>query len=377
VTAGPVLLVTEDDATARAVADAPPFVTAPDRLERCQRLTQVREQLESGRPALVLVDVDPRPLAMLGRLDGLVRAFPDARFVILCARFEQDVVIEAMQLGVRHCLVKDRIADELDAVLQRFSDQGHATRRGAVVTLLSASGGSGATTLAVNLAEEWRRAEGEDALVVDLDADYGAVAGYLGVDPAYGIADLLDAGAIDAHLVRSIACEREGLHVLASPVSLHPLDPRSLRLERLDEALGACAAAFGMTTVDAPRLTVEATVRLANLSTLTLVVFELTVVDVRRARTLLDVLARTGVGQDAVVPVANRCRRRGGLVPLQDAADALGGVHVATVGNDFTGTIRSINLGRPLAEVVPRSPPRRDLRALLDAVSTRAAHGVA
>lgn len=374
---GDVLLVTGDPATARAVAHSAPFATAPERLVQCGQPAQLRERLEAHRPAVALVDVDPQPLAMLSRLDGIVRAFPDVRFVILCAAFAQDVVIEAMQLGVRHCLVKDRIDAELPGVLRRFLDDDRRATRGPVVTLLSASGGSGATTLAVNLAEEWRREHRADALVVDLDVDYGAVASYLGVEPRYGVADLLDADAIDAELVRSIAAERAGLHVLASPVSIDPVAPRTLRLERLDDVLDACSRAFAFTTVDAPRLPPETAARLASRSTLTLVVFELTVVDVRRARTILDVLGRRGVSLETVLPVANRYRRRGGLVPLPDVVDALGGVEVATIGNDFADTIRSLNLGRPIAEVAPRSSLRKDLRALLDAIATRTGQGVA
>ena len=66
--------------------------------------------------------------------------------------------------------------------------------RGSAVTILSAGGGCGATTLAVNLAAELGAIDpsSDPPLVVDLDYHYGAVSTYLAVQGDYGVLDLLN-----------------------------------------------------------------------------------------------------------------------------------------------------------------------------------------
>jgi pilus assembly protein CpaE len=234
-----------------------------------------------------------------------------------------------------------------------------------LVTVMTASGGSGGTTIAINLADELRRASGEAVLVVDMDLDYGAAAAYLGLDAGSGLADALAAETIDAASLRaSTSVFFDDLHVLTSPSSVDYSDPPMVRFDRLDALLAACGEAYGHTVVDAPRASRDVAATLARASELTLVVFQLTVMDVRCVRAVLRSLDDRGVPRDRVLPVANRCGQRPHMLTLADAQDALGGLRVASVGNDFESALRSLNLGRPLAAVAPSSVVRRDLHQL-------------
>jgi len=234
-----------------------------------------------------------------------------------------------------------------------------------LVTVMTASGGSGGTTIAINLADELRRASGEPVLLMDMDLDYGAAAAYLGLDPGSGLADVLGAETLDAAALRSAASVYfDDLHVLTSPSSVDFSNPPMVRFDRLGELLGACAEAYGHTVIDAPRASRDVAATLAQASDRTLVVFQLTVMDVRCVRAVLRSLDDRGVPREKVLPVANRRERRPHMLTLDDARDALGGVELASVGNDFESALRSLNLGRPLAAVAPRSVVLHDLHEL-------------
>ena len=237
---------------------------------------------------------------------------------------------------------------------------------GPVITVVTSSGGSGGTTLAVNLADELRLAGCGPGLIVDLDLDYGAVAAYLGVRAERGVADVLGkVGPIGARDVTSAASiYLDDLHVLTSSASVDFDDPRLVHFDRLGDLVEACRGAYGSTVIDAPRGARDTTAQLAAASDLTLVVFQLTVTSVRCARAQVRSLRARGVPAGRVLAVANRHSRGHMMLALEDAEEALEGVSVASVANDFEAALRSINYGRPLSSVAPSSAVRRDLREL-------------
>jgi Flp pilus assembly CpaE family ATPase len=110
---------------------------------------------------------------------------------------------------------------------------------------------------------------------------------------------------------------------------------------------------------------------LARASVLTLIVFELGVIDIRSTRAILTALTDRRVTPSSVLPVANRYRKRSPMLSLEDARDALGGIAIGRVSNDFSSVIRSINYGQPVAKVAPRSALRNDIREIVTLVEAQ------
>jgi len=363
--AAEILLSSADRDVQRAVAQAADILA---QVTVCQSLHELERRLAEHARPLALVDIDPQPLAGLASLEPLVRRFGETRFVVICRQLQNEILLEAMQIGVRQCLVRSSIAADLPVALRRLlQDVPHLDHGGRLVTVLSASGGCGATTLAINLAEEARMASGSQVLLIDLDRHYGSMGSYLGLSAQYGLRDVLaHGGVIDDHLVRSSAAHfTENLHVLLGPASLQPGVPAELTFERLDPALAAFRRAYPLTVIDAPRVPLEVAVDLAVASTLTLVVFELSVVDIRGARALLVALNDRRVAPESILAVANRYRKRNPMLSFEDAQKALGGWNVARLENDYLSALKSINLGKPLSEAAPRSELRKDIQSLV------------
>lgn len=363
-----VVLVTDDPQTATVVAAALESTHQIDVKGVCRNLQQLISLLERTPTTGVLVDIDPDPTKALSELEPVIAKFPDVRFVVLTENQQNDLVMEAMQVGVRHFLRKESIAPELAGALHRVLPRDSATPRkqGAAIVVLAASGGCGSTTLAINLANEIHLASSEPVLLVDLDYCYGAVGSYLGIEAQFGIENVLaDAGRIDAQLINSTASTySDGLHALVSPVTTNNTEPGPLRYEHLDAAVEACKHAYSYTVIDAPRLPPSVAAKLATSSVITLIVLQLNVKDIRSARHLLSTLAERGVPADRIVPLVNRYQKRRSMITLKEAQLALGGVRFEYVSNDYRNVMRGINFGQPLAQVAPRSALRRDLRQL-------------
>ncbi len=375
------VLVTDDSETVNAVASA---VEQNGELASegvCSDLRQLVVVLQHTPAAAVLVDIDPGPKRMLTDLDPIITRFTNSRFIVLSSASSNDLMLEAMQAGARHFLVKQSIATHLADVLQRLAPNGSAKtgKRGAAITVLSASGGCGATTIAVNLANELQLAAAEPALLVDLDCSYGAVASYLGLEGQYGLADVLvSRSRIDRHLITSTAVPySEQLQVLLSPVSIDPANPAQLVYPHLGDALHACKRAYRFTVVDAPRVAMDVAVSLADGSQVTLIVFQLAVKDIRAARSTVRILTERGIPAARIVPLVNRYRKRRSTVTLEEARAAMGGVPLRCVHNDFRRASRAIDYGQPLAQAAPRSVLRRDLSRLAAALIEARTQGIA
>ncbi len=363
-----VLLVTKEPQTETAVACALESNDhfAPEGV--CRNLSQLVASLERTTAPGALVDIAPNPTRMLADLDAIITRFVDTRFIVLSQAYQDALVLEAMQIGARHFLLKKSIGSDLVGVLERLILNGSNKRaaKGAAITVLSACGGCGATTVAVNLANELQLTNSQATLLIDLDCCYGAVASFLGLNGQYGLADVLaDRGRMDPQLIRSTAlvcCE--GLHVLLSPASTNLAEPKPLAYQHLGQALELCKRTYGHTVIDAPRVPLDVAATLAAASQATLIVFQLSVRDIRMAQAMISNLTGRGVSADRIVPLVNRYRRRGGMVALEEAQKALGRAPLARIDNDFRSAMRAINYGQPLAEAAPRSSLRRNLREL-------------
>jgi len=362
-----VLLISRDTST---MDDVRVVLAASDRFEPsgvCGTFGEVEDHLQRSHVSAVLVDIDADSDERLARLAVFAARYPDTRFIVLASTLRSDWLVAAMQAGARHFLDKASISAELAGALERLVPPGYAgpAGRGSIVTVLSASGGCGATTVAINLANELGLETSTATLLVDLDVCYGTAAPYLGLKAQYGIADVMGYdGHIDAHLIQTTAMEHsDTLRVLLGPSAISFSQPKKLRFERLADSLEACACAFQHTVVDAPRVSMDVAAELAQASKVTLIVFQLIVTDIHLARACTAALIERGVVRDRLLLVANRYSRRS-PIGLKEAREALGDAEIALVTGDFRSVVRGINYGQLLAESAPRSAVRKDIRRL-------------
>ncbi len=365
-----ILLVTKEQATAKTVesvlTESKDFVLA----DVYQDLSQARSYLSNNKAQAVVVDIDPDPPEILSNLGTIFKASPQVFVVVVCSSLTKKLVLHAMKAGARHFLEKKKLASELSEGLQsliRDDKKRETNSDSAVISVFSAGGGCGATTVAVNLASELRLLSPKRVLAIDLDTCYGTVSSYLGIKSRYGIVDVLTPrkNVIDEHLIRSSAYTyKEDFHVLTSPASAESPGTRSLQYENLPRALEACRQVYGYTVIDAPRLPQTDIIDLAGMSDIVVVVFQLTVKDVNFTRSMVSSLAKAGIARGRIIPLANRVKRRGPLITFEEIKKALGLYSCRAIRSDWRSAMKSVNNAQPLAEAVGRSGLRKDVQKL-------------
>lgn len=365
-----VILVTNESETAEAVSVALGSESGVSLSGVCANLSALVPHLKKTTVSAALIDISGQPAQMLKKLNPIIRRFYETHFIMLNDELQNDLILEAMKAGARYFLPKESISDTLLHVLQTFlADKAsrETSHRGIVTTFLSASGGCGSTTLAVNLANELQLLNSRPTLLMDLDTAYGGIATYLGLTGQYGIADVLDyRQGIDPALVKSTALAfSDHLHVLVSPVSVNLSNPRTLSYENLPEMLVACKQAYDVTVIDAPRVSMDIAATLAEASAITLICSELTVRDTLFIRAMVRALRERGIPLDRILPIANRHRKRNPMFNLNEERRALGGMEILCIGNDYAAAAKSMNYGQPIAKIAPRSALRRDMRPLV------------
>ena len=374
-----ILLVTEEDATVEKIKSA---LDESDFLHLAgirKEVSDLRSYLSKKKVQAVAVDIDPDPSQVLHELTAILAAYPEIYVVVICSHFTKKLALQAMQAGVRHFVEKKTIATELTQELQQLihGSAKKAKLDSTVISIFSAGGGCGATTVAINLANELRLLSSQPVLVIDLDSCYGTVSTYLGIKSQFGIADVLTRkGLIDRHLIQSSAYGyMENFHVLPSPAGIESPRAKSLQLENLPRALEACREVYRYTVIDAPRMPESDVADLAGLSDVVLVVFQLTVKDVNYARSMVLSLTKSGIAGDKIISLANRVKTRGPLVRFEDGKKAVGVKSCQAIRSDWRKAMKSVNKAQPLAQVVQKSGLRSDFRKLAAKVCTLGVNG--
>jgi pilus assembly protein CpaE len=133
-------------------------------------------------------------------------------------------------------------------------------RSGVVIPVHGMAGGTGATTLAVNLAWELANVDPEVSprvCLLDLDLQFGTVATYLDLPRREAVLELLtDTEAMDSEaFMQALLSYEQKLHVLTSPTDMIPLD--LLGPADIERLLEMARINFDYVVVDLPATMVE------------------------------------------------------------------------------------------------------------------------
>ena len=370
-----ILLITRDDNTVKAVKSTLSHSEDIVLAGISKEVSELRTHLSKTNVQAVVVDIDLDSSRVLYDLGEILSSYAEIYVIVICSSFHKEFVLQAMQAGARNFLEKQHIESGLSDVLQKLVHSHQRKKTGSsssIISIFSAGGGCGATMVSVNLASELRLLSSKPVLAIDLDRYYGTVSAYLGIKSQFGIADVLShKSRIDRHLIQSSAYSyMDNFHVLASPASIESPKVTSLKYENLNSVLEACRLVYRYTVIDAPRIDEPIVTNLAGLSDVILVVFQLTVKDVNFARSMVSKLTKSGIAHNKIIPVANRVKKRGPLVRLEDSKKVIGLSSCQSIRSDWRKAMKSVNHGQPLAQVARVSGIRNDFRKLAAHISS-------
>jgi pilus assembly protein CpaE len=159
-------------------------------------------------------------------------------------------VIAAMRAGAMEFLAPPFDLQHLEAALNKRPKGSDERTTGRLTAVLPARGGSGASMVAVHLANSISQVSKSRVLLVDFDFQAGSIAFRLGVNPEFTLADALGRIDIVDELWQRLACRGEGFEVLAAPASFKsvPLE----NLGRLPELFLSAMRTYSHVVVDMP-----------------------------------------------------------------------------------------------------------------------------
>jgi pilus assembly protein CpaE len=189
---------------------------------------------------------------------------PRLGVVLVRQRIDTGVLAEALRSGVRE-VIDERDLSGLNAAVRRCQALASALRdrtvpgtisdhapRGRVITVFSAKGGCGKTTLATNLAAALADRGRREVCLVDLDLAFGDVAIALQLFPAHTIADAVPLGDhVDFTAMQTLLTPHSpGLTTLVAPVE--PGSAESIPAVLVSHILELLREHFDYVVVDTP-----------------------------------------------------------------------------------------------------------------------------
>lgn len=297
---------------------------------------------------------------------------PHVGVVLLRHRLEVNTLSQAQRSGVREVVGSEDLQAVADAVRRSHELTARLTgangsssgRHARVITVFSAKGGVGKTTLSTNLAVHFA-ATGSKTLLIDLDLAFGDVAISLQLLPQSSIADVaMMSGHLDAAGLSSIVVTHapSGLDVVTAPSD--PAQADRVPVSSVTELLRVARTEYDYVVIDTPPSFTEHVLAAFDGSDLSVLIATLDIPAVKNLRLALDTLDLLGHPAESRVLVLNRADAKVGL-RLEDVETVLKRPIGVSVPNSLD-VPASINRGDAIVFTSPRHPVSTAVRDLAE-----------
>jgi pilus assembly protein CpaE len=299
---------------------------------------------------LVLLDAISDSDQALQLLEELGRMGSNVTVIALLGTNDSDFILRCLRAGAADFLIQPFTADQLEAAFGKLARvQPSADTSGKdlskIVAVMPAKGACGATTIASNLAFQWKRMSGKKILLADLDPLTGNLSFLLKVKSTYSFLDALQrAGELDQDLWSTMVQQVNGVDVLLAPELM--LD-NSQELRDPSPILEYARHAYDIVILDTSGVYGEWNLNVARLANELLLVTTNELPALQAAQRALSYLDTNRIGRWKIRLIVNRYLRDVGL-----SRDVIGtALHTEvfdTLSSDYEGVQKSLMEGKPI-----------------------------
>ena len=356
---------------------------------------QLSQELD---PDVVLMDINMPDLDGITATETIRHKMPHIQVVILSVQNDQNYMRRAMLAGARDFLTKPPMGDELISAIRRSGEMAHIERaktatarvapstmsgvmapmtsmgigltRGKVVTVYSPKGGTGCTTVAVNLALALHN-DDTRAVIVDSNLQFGDVAVFFNEQGKNTIADLAPrADELEPEIVQGVLLKHtaSGISILAAPT--RPEQAEKITTDQFMKILEFLRQMYAYIVVDTPTQLSDITVSAIDASDVIVLVTTQDIPAIKNARLFLDLLLNLNIDRERILFIMNRYDKRIAITP-ERVADNLKQEVAAVLPMDERVVIPSINRGIPFMLDNKTQPVARGIFALAESVRAR------
>ncbi len=340
--------------------------------EVVESIDLLKTQLDN-RPQEFAVILGPSvPLGAAVALADTMRVMrPTLGVILVRDAIDTSVLAEALRSGMREVvpledlagigLAVQRARSLHEALTNAMPGPASPVDNGKVITVFSAKGGVGKTTIATNLAVALADG-GAEVCIVDLDLSFGDVAIALQIFPTRTIADTvamqanLDSQGLD-HLLTNY---REGVYALAAPVGPDAKDAISAQL--VGEILRLLRERFAYIVVDTPPAFDDQVLTAFDESDLIVLIATPDIPALKNLKIACETINLLNIPREKLRVVLNRADSRVGVSPDEVAASLQMAITTSIPSSrDVPG---SVNRGELLFLSDARHPVSQSIRGM-------------
>jgi len=344
------------------------------------------------KPDVVLMDINMPDMDGITATETIRQRDQVAQIVILSVQGDPNYMRRAMLAGARDFLTKPPMADELISAIRRAGQMAHATRaksiqlesspvasvggtpvsfsglsNGKVIVVYSPKGGTGVTTLAVNLAITLHNDETR-AILVDAKLQYGDVAVFLNEQGKNTILDLTSrADDLEPDVVESVVIKHasSGLRVLAAPA--RPEQAEQVGADQFTKMIKYLRQNYAYVVIDTSSALDDITLAALDICDIIVLVVSQDIPAIKNCRLFLDLMDTIGSLRERVCFVMNKYDKRISITP-EKVGENLKQPIVGVIPLDERVVIPSVNRGVPFMIDNKSQPSAKAVFSLAEAV---------
>lgn len=335
-------------------------------------------EIHAAEPDIILVDHILGGQPTIDIIDDISLQFSDAAVIAVLVENDPVLIQQALMAGARAFIVQPFTQLNLLSTLQRVQELETRRKKSEIVASASKSaeqrtlnslavfgprGGSGTSTVAINLAMSLYESTGANILLIDGKLFFGHLDVLLNIRARNTIIDLIPhANSMDEALVREIVIRHAlGIHVLLAPSDLQVA--QGIRPDDLYNVFVGLKRFYDFIVIDAGSMLTENTVTLLDSVDRILLVTAPDLASLHDISRFIQISKSLGYPSEKMLLVLNRASELGG-VKAKDIEASLRHQLYAQIPDDGANALRSINRGIPLTVKYPRSPAAKAIKQI-------------
>ena len=344
-------------------------------------------------PDVVLMDINMPDIDGIAATETIRQKNPSVQIVILSVQGDQNYMRRAMLAGARDFLTKPPSGDELISAIRRAGDMARSERgksmpvhsaqaalgspmvmharmpvsNGKIITVYSPKGGTGCTTIAVNLAVALHN-EDTRAVLVDANLQFGDVAVFLNEQGKNTILEMaprvdeLEPEVVEEILIRHDA---SGVRILAAPQK--PEHAEDVSAEQFTKVLRYLKSLYPYVIVDTSSILTDITLAAIDASDLIVLITTQEIPAIKNVRLFLDLAHTMGIEREHIVFTMNRFDKRIAITPERVSENIKEEIS-AVIPLDERVVIPAVNRGIPFMVDNRLQPAAKGIFSLAEAV---------
>lgn len=316
-----------------------------------------------------------------------------SQIVILSVQGDPNYMRRAMLAGARDFLTKPPVVDELTAAIRRAGKMARdekqkgtsisqsgvpggipmgnaAVSYGKIILVYSPKGGTGSTTVAINLGMTLQTEETPVALI-DGNLEFGDLAVFLNLQGKLNVVDLASrAEELDPEIVEEVMIDHHnsGVKILACPS--RPEYAESVNGEQFGKVLDYLRRMYSYIVIDAASSLTDVTLAALDAADVILLVTTQDIPSIKNSRLFLDLVDVLKISRRRVVFIMNKYDKRIGITP--DKVGESFKQEISTViPSDERVVIPSVNRGVPFMLGDRSKPIARSFLSLAETIRQR------